>query len=778
VVTGFTFVIAAVVLNAGSLEGGLRGRPQALARQALDWYVGRPVLEATEAYLVTLLAGVTIWLVGYLAAWSLFRRGWILPALVLPGFLMLVNLGTAGESASGLLAIQVALAIVLMARTNLFARQREWHWHGLGGPGGLASRFLVIGVVVSLVATVTGWSSPDALSQRSLQPIVEDLTQRIEGAQESMSDLVGQFGTGGESEDVPGGSFASFGESFAVGGPLNLTNEPQVVVFADTAPYLTAQHYDSYTGRGWTSTTEDTFNPDGVDGRRYAPEMTFAPSQSVPLSDDVATERTTTTIDILPLGPLHGRMLTVDTYQASNVASSVRMSWIQYDGVVFAVADESISMAPRDVLRLVQLLQVAELTGDPGEGGPTASDPEVQEAIEVERIQLERRFLDVDWTASSDGSLETITVTGQVPVYDDVEAVFFRSSTDGDGQYTVTSRPSIASVADLQAAGSNYPDWVVQRYLQLPPTVTARTVTQVQSIVAGLDNAYDMAKAIETWLRDTVVYDETVTEPPEGVDIVDYLLFERSRGYCEYSASAMAVMLRTLGIPARVSVGFYPGSYDESAGGFLYEQQNAHAWTEVFIPGYGWIPFEPTSSRPVIDGAATDEQEAAPEPTVAPTTEPEELPTEPSVASPAVDLAQDQAGIPPVPISTGTGGSAWWLLAVAGAGGILTLAAIATWLAWSMPLRHLTPAAALYGRVRRVGGWFGIHQQVSGTPSEYGRALANRLPGAQDEVWRIVRTYEADTYGPDRGRGSTIQLAQEAWASLRRSLPRLLVWRR
>jgi transglutaminase-like putative cysteine protease len=356
--------------------------------------------------------------------------------------------------------------------------------------------------------------------------------------------------------------------------------------------------------------------------------------------------------------------------------------------------------------------------------------------------------------------------------------VFFRNTVDDDGRYTVTSRPSIASVDDLQAASATYPDWVTQRYLQLPPTVSERTVAKVESIVAGLDNAYDMARAIETYLRDTVVYDETVTEPPEGVDIVDYLLFERSRGYCEYSASAMAVMMRTLGVPARVSVGFYPGSYDESAGGFLYQQQNAHAWTEVFIPGYGWIPFEPTSSQPLIDGATGDEQPAAPEPTSAPTVSPDVPATEPSIASPAVDLTQDQAESPPLPATTQSGGPPGWLLPVAGAGLAISIVAIAAWLSWSMPLRHLTPAAALYGRIRRVGAWLGVHQLSSGTPSEYGRALADRMPGARDEVWRIVRTYEADTYGPDQQRSSTIQLAQEAWSSIRRTLPRLLVWRR
>ncbi len=775
---GFAFVTLVVLVAATSLGPNLRSRPRALGQQAIDWYIGRTVPEHTTSYLVTLLIGMTVWLVGYLAAWSLFRRGWTFVALVLPGFLILVNLGTAGEPGSGLLAVYVGLAIILLARVSLTARQREWRWHGLGGPGGLASRFLVIGVVVSLVASGVGWRSPDALSQRSLQPLVDDLTQRIESAQQSMSQFVGDIGTSGDETTVPGGSFTSFGESFAVGGPLNLTSEPQVVVFADTAPYLTAQHYDSYTGRGWTTTTEETFNPAGSDGRRYAPEMTFAPSQSVPLSEDVTASRATSTVDILPLAPLDGRMLTVDTYQASSVANSVRMSWIQYEGVVFSVDDGSLAQAPRDVLRLIQLLLAAELTGDPGEGGPAASDSGLQDAIDSEREQLSRRFLEVTWTADADGNFLSIAVTGQVPVYDDVEAVFFRTASEGGERYTVTSRPSVATVEDLQNAGTDYPDWVVQRYLQLPDTITARTVDRVEDIVAGLDNAYDMAKAIETFLRTNIVYDESVTEPPAGVDIVDYLLFERMRGYCEYSATAMAVMLRSVGIPARVSVGFFPGSYDESAGGFLYEQQNAHAWTEVFLPGYGWIPFEPTSSQSVIeaDGFSSDqpEQELSP----SPTTEPVEPAADVPEASPEQVVPPGDETTPPVPTVTDEGGNSKWLLLAAAAVAAVVMVSVVGWFAWSVPLRHLAPSAALYGRIRRIGGWLGVHQRTSGTPGEYGQALAERLPQAQDDVWRIVRTYEVDTYGPDQGRGSSLQVAQDAWDSIRRSLPRLLVRRR
>src|SRR5690606_17882723 len=81
---------------------------------------------------------------------------------------------------------------------------------------------------------------------------------------------------------------------------------------------------------------------------------------------------------------------------------------------------------------------------------------------------------------------------------------------------------------------------------------------------------------------------------------VDYVLFTSREGYCEYYASAFIVMARSLGIPARMSVGFYP-SDEEVDTGIMYRERNAHAWPEVYFPGYGWIGFEPTAARSEVN---------------------------------------------------------------------------------------------------------------------------------------------------------------------------------
>lgn len=134
------------------------------------------------------------------------------------------------------------------------------------------------------------------------------------------------------------------------------------------------------------------------------------------------------------------------------------------------------------------------------------------------------------------------------------------------------------------------------RFLQLP-RFSPRVKRLVERIVEGLDNRYDRVIAVERFLRENCTY--TLEPPllPEGEDATEFFLFRSRTGYCEQFASAMAVMLRHLGIPARVAVGFAQNPHDKDprTGLWNVRERDAHAWVEVFFPQYGWITFDPTA---------------------------------------------------------------------------------------------------------------------------------------------------------------------------------------
>ncbi|HJT86520.1 MAG TPA: DUF3488 and transglutaminase-like domain-containing protein, partial [Bryobacteraceae bacterium] len=130
------------------------------------------------------------------------------------------------------------------------------------------------------------------------------------------------------------------------------------------------------------------------------------------------------------------------------------------------------------------------------------------------------------------------------------------------------------------------------RYLQLPP-LDARIPQLARNMTQGATTDLERSRALERRLRSDYGY--TLELPSHEIaDPLAYFLFQKKKGYCEYFASAMAVMLRTLGIPSRLATGFLTGEYNPISGLWLVRASDAHAWVEAWIPGYGWTTFDPT----------------------------------------------------------------------------------------------------------------------------------------------------------------------------------------
>jgi transglutaminase-like putative cysteine protease len=166
-------------------------------------------------------------------------------------------------------------------------------------------------------------------------------------------------------------------------------------------------------------------------------------------------------------------------------------------------------------------------------------------------------------------------------------------------RYTAISQlPSLDRVK-LAAAGNEYPEAITSTYLQLPPVLDARIPTLAQTATERGKNSYDKAAALETFLKTKYAYTLQLTGSP-GKDPLAHFLFETRAGHCEYFASAMTVMLRTQGIPAREVNGFLPGEFNELGGDYIVRASDAHSWVEAYFPGSGWIVFDPTPDAPAV----------------------------------------------------------------------------------------------------------------------------------------------------------------------------------
>ncbi len=167
-------------------------------------------------------------------------------------------------------------------------------------------------------------------------------------------------------------------------------------------------------------------------------------------------------------------------------------------------------------------------------------------------------------------------------------------------RYDGVSLLPAAQPVRARASGSDYPPEISSVYLQLPPLDT-RIPELARKITARADNPYDKAVAIENYLHRNFAYTLNLTGKP-GQDPLPHFLFETKAGHCEYFASAMAVMLRTQGIPSREVNGFLPGEYNDLAGDYVVRASDAHSWVEAYFPGVGWVTFDPTPPGPDAAG--------------------------------------------------------------------------------------------------------------------------------------------------------------------------------
>jgi transglutaminase-like putative cysteine protease len=165
-------------------------------------------------------------------------------------------------------------------------------------------------------------------------------------------------------------------------------------------------------------------------------------------------------------------------------------------------------------------------------------------------------------------------------------------------QYRVTASLINPSMQQLQEAGTGYPQWVTSQYLQLPENFSPRVSELAKEITQNSETPYDKATAITAYLRNNIKYANPLPEsPPKGKDPIEWVLFDLKQSFCNYYASAEVLMLRSVGVPARMAVGFSQGAFDSEANVYIVRGLNAHAWPEVYFPGIGWIEFEPTGNQ-------------------------------------------------------------------------------------------------------------------------------------------------------------------------------------
>ncbi len=284
------------------------------------------------------------------------------------------------------------------------------------------------------------------------------------------------------------------------------------------------------------------------------------------------------------------------------------------------------------------------------------------------------------------------------------------------GTYRADSVVPVVSEEQLRSAGTDLAGLEHSGgYLHLPDGIPVRVLALARHLTATEPTAYDRARVIEAYLR-TFPYSLDVPLPPPDQDVVDYFIFDLQRGYCDYYATAMVVLARAAGLPARLVVGYFGGTYDAENSRYIVTEADAHAWAEVYLPRYGWVEFEPTAGRPPIERQDELRQIEWPEP---------------------------EEWLQPAPPESGILYQfGWWSLF--GGLALLALASVIWWMADGWRLRLSAPAATamiLYRRLRRDGQRLSVPMEEGDTPYEFATSLGTHVAAlAQGRYWTTALT--------------------------------------
>ena len=824
-----------------------------------------------------------LWVLGYTAAWLLFRTHKVWWSLILLGTVLMVDLANNPPNTFGSFTVFLIVGLLLVVRFNAFMDEQRWRSLRLYFQPGLWRGAMMVGSCLVLVVVAAAFATPSTSEIDSFGNVLNTVSQPFNGIK-GVWDGVGSGGTDGKDALLQRSkaNYSTLDDSFTIGGPLRLSNDPFFKVSGvdpRTPPaYMQVVALDEYDGKGWLNTYQSPPGETKADDTVLR-RLSLSANQSLPTSTDQG--RSSTKLTVTPLVPYNRPLVLGDL---TSLDRSVLVAF-HYQKIIInapldafklkdipdgsggkrtVLVDDTTGQAvPPSLLDLVKYLKdgsqlddltfpatlTASYSFDNGQGkvvingrstplqagkdlnitvnGWVYNLPSLEQLqtlglqpggspllnrlnkITVVSASNNSKQADLDSTVylSSNGTwivnlesplakgnqaqtrFENTTIGRQVvaeekkiqdsvkgnkisytltngkpsglnyegyePNYDDLTTSVFNQTPAVGDSYTTYARRYSADLETLRKASTKFPDWVTQRYLQLPGDLPSVFKTQAADLTSGLSNNYDKAMAMVSYLN-SLNYTTDPAPVPAGRGELEYFLSDSKSGYCVHFAGSLALMLRTQGIPSRVVNGFIGGEYDSASNAWIVRGSAAHSWVQAYFTGIGWVDFEPTPGNQGISRPA----------------DPASVPPAPLVAAPAPDAttppANDGSGLPnaltrgkngdrdesgnnitATTDQAATNGLPYWLLAIAAlalvGGGLFQARRI--YLRRQFALPDPSPLA-VYNRMSQQAQRAGLRGRVGMTPNEYSEYLTRQLPTAAPSVEAITWAYVRRRYGP------------------------------
>lgn len=674
------------------------------------------------------------WLGVMLFAWSVFRwhNAWI--GLIPGGVALFLDLTLVGDNLTGAIGLYMLFGFLLVMQTNLLANIRIWRREAAQYPAMINLTFLNFGFWALIGLMTFAWIMPAGL--RAPGP-VNALGENIVEFGARFVRLAGPLQS---SKVIP---IHAYGGTLPFQGSIKLGNRELMSVS------VTDPRIGTGNGQGQLLLRGTTYTDFAAEGWQLGPRTTIPLPEGDPIALSTRIENHEIAGTIVPMDV---QML------AKTVAGTV----IYSAGEPVFVDRNFVAQIPPGAIYSLRV-----------------STPGTADMDDAQAIETLRPLLGADEFAFSVGrdDQNIVTHVNVVKLNDfgllgDTEALDPGERVKRYEGYSVVGFIPDFTPEELRAAGTGYPDWVRQQGLQLPsePAVPGSVKAKAVEFAGTATNPYDMAVNIETALRENYTIDYNVPETPPGRDTLDYFLNDLHRGYFDYHASAMAVMLRTLGVPTRLAVGFAVDDSDKNGdGAYVVKDQNSYAWPEVYFEGKGWVAFNPTPDRPETTvpsvGEAPPEALEGLDPGILKFLPPG---SDPLVNFPAgADVKDSSSSGGGISLGGGSTGVDWVVIA--------TLAFVAAMigaivLGWQRSVTGLPYPQQVWEKTVRLASWGGAPPAPGQTPHDYARRLGKRFRDVQRDLPALADAYTKSRFGHKELGETESQALKEAWPYVRSAL--------
>ena len=730
-----------------------------------EWWVA---VFSNDATLDSLPLSITIialvWMVAYFTSWALFKWRNVWAVLLPVGTGVVINMTYLPERFYVHLFVYMFFGLLMLVHVNSLNKGALLQMRGTPHPASLHRLVLFLGLLLS--AAILGITAVFPLSKAPAAPLewVFDPVDRMVRALQN--EVYRVFSA------VPGHEPASvrfFGTVLPLQRAVPVAEDNILSSSARYPLYWPAVAYDGYTGKAWKvenmasrpvlSAAREFADEheEGLAGTVYKVEL-HVESPYLMLPGNVVEIKPNAN-EYSPAYDRHGLDI-VDLEQNSSLPPDMQEFAASLKASAAGTGNPRLRAIPSNMV-------VTKVTKE----SPSGS----LRSVDIATDQVITYYADLRNVFEEEGPTVALEVTRE-PQYDSVSYVEPMERMEEGSQYTVTSEFIYASEEALRTANVVYPPGVVERFLGLPSSLPERVLTLASELAADAENTYDRAVAIETYLRQEMEYTTLQQEIPHDADVVDFFLFESKKGFSDFFASSMAVMLRTQGIPSRMVLGFGPGEADAEVEGFVVRDRDSHSWPEIYFGDLGWVPFEPTPIYPTrprglpespfgigglggeLFGSEIGELLGEPE------LDPDSLET--LELDPGGPLSGGD-GPKPLPLRhfgtpLGLGGGLFFLFVVVG---VVLLRVV-----WMMQYGRLPTGKTAYERVCRLSAFLGFRARLSQTPTEFTSGLSVLLPEVREEVDMVSRSFVKERYGGVRPTALEQMRLLWAWRRIKREL--------